>query len=182
MNKEGRFYGTLDVPVNETGIAQAEALAKRLENRPIHHIYSSTLQRARQTAEIGTAGHNLPITTDARLVEIAHGRWEGVRFDEAEALDPDTWAKWRRNEIDNPHGGETLHDAVARVTPWVEEITAKYTNGETIACFAHGGALQAVMCVLLKIEPNPVWQFRFGNCSVAELLAFPHGNVLISFG
>lgn len=76
-NVEGRFQGNMDIPLNETGIAQAHAAKSILANLPITHIYSSPLQRARVTADIANEALGLGITDISDLMEVNFGVMEG---------------------------------------------------------------------------------------------------------
>lgn len=76
-NVERRFQGSKDIPLNQTGIAQAHAAKDLMRGLPITHIYSSTLQRARVTADIVNEGLNLPIVGMDGLQEVNFGVFEG---------------------------------------------------------------------------------------------------------
>lgn len=76
-NVEGRFQGSMDIPLNETGIAQAHAAKSLLADLPITHIYSSPLERARVTADIANEALGLGITDLRDLMEVNFGVMEG---------------------------------------------------------------------------------------------------------
>ena len=77
-NVEGRYQGNMDIPLNETGVAQAHSAKALLADLPITHIYSSPLQRARVTADIANEALNLPITDVRGLMEVNFGVLEGT--------------------------------------------------------------------------------------------------------
>ena len=182
-NLERRFYGRIDTPVNATGVEQAAALSVELKDRHIDAIYSSPAKRAYMTAEPTAAGRNLTIQTDERLWEMNFGRWEGLTFEEAEAVNPEAWASWRRGEtMDAPHGGETYTSSTKRISGWLESIRGDYTNNETVAVFAHGAILQCLLCDLMGTKLEQLWPYRFGNTTVAELAMFRTRAVMVGFG
>lgn len=181
-NKEGRFYGSIDAPVNENGRLQAHALADRLKAWQIDAAFSSPMIRAKETAVIGLTHHNIDIALDPLLVEMDHGNWEGLRFDEARDLDSAIWNDWRSGKIEKPHTGESIHDVTKRAKAFLAKLPKQFSDNETIAVFAHGGVLQMLLCALLDTQPRPLWQFRYRNCTVAEVAVFPRGGVLVSFG
>jgi broad specificity phosphatase PhoE len=76
-NREGRFQGRTDVPLNDEGVAQAHSAARRLQGVPVDIIVSSPLIRAIKTAEIIAAGPSKPVSIDADLVECDFGSLEG---------------------------------------------------------------------------------------------------------
>jgi broad specificity phosphatase PhoE len=76
-NREGRFQGRTDIPLNDEGIAQAHSAARRLQSVPFDHLICSPLIRAVKTAEIIAAASHKPITIDADLIECDFGGFEG---------------------------------------------------------------------------------------------------------
>ena len=85
-NAERRLQGHIDIPLNPRGLSQAEATARSLARagERFAALYSSDLQRARQTAEAVARAHGLAATHDARLRERHYGVLQGLTFDEAE--------------------------------------------------------------------------------------------------
>ena len=78
-NRIGRYQGQADVPLSDLGSRQAEALATRLRNEPIHAIFASPLQRASRTAEAVARHHaDVPFLVEPALLEIDHGDWQGL--------------------------------------------------------------------------------------------------------
>ncbi len=76
-NAEKRIQSWLPIPLNETGIGQAKALAKKVENIPFSACYTSELRRAHQTAEIIANDRSTRIIQDARINERNRGSWAG---------------------------------------------------------------------------------------------------------
>ena len=80
---QGRCQGSSDRELSEAGIRQAEQICRRcLSNENIHAIYSSRLERARQTAELISRPHDLPVLIEEDLRELDHGELEGLTFNE----------------------------------------------------------------------------------------------------
>lgn len=76
-NRQGRFQGRSDIPLNDEGISQAEAAARRLQDVPFDAIVSSPLVRAAKTAEIIASACGMPVSIDANLIECDFGSFEG---------------------------------------------------------------------------------------------------------
>jgi probable phosphoglycerate mutase len=76
-NREERFQGRTDVPLNGEGIAQAQAASRRLQSVPFDFIVSSPLIRAVKTAKIIAATSSRPVTVEADLIECDFGSFEG---------------------------------------------------------------------------------------------------------
>ena len=174
-----RFQGGSDIPLNETGLVQAAALAQRLSTEKIDAIYSSDLQRAQQTAAAIQAYHSVPVQTDSRLREAYFGDWEGLTWEQIRQQSPDLMQAWLADQVNvAPPNGESLATVMARVAACVEELRPKQPEG-TVLLVAHGGTFQVLMCHLLGLVTIARWQFRFYNASFSELQLFPEGAVLI---
>lgn len=76
-NRQGRFQGLTDIPLNDEGIAQAQAAARRLRDVRLDYVVSSPLIRAVKTAEIIAAASGKPVAIDADLIECDFGSFEG---------------------------------------------------------------------------------------------------------
>jgi broad specificity phosphatase PhoE len=90
-NLEGRYQGQSDVPLNQTGRAEAQSLAGRLKGKSFAAIYTSDLQRARETAEIMAEVLTLPVTLEPLLREINQGEWEGQFVEAIKARFAELW-------------------------------------------------------------------------------------------
>jgi phosphoserine phosphatase len=178
-NAQHRYQGQSDVPLNDTGHRQAAALAQRLEGVDISAIYSSDLQRARQTAAEIASFHPLPVRDEPRLGEISFGRWEGLTFDEIQARWPEEMAAWFADPIKvTPPGGETLAQVAGRVKAALDDIVRANTGG-TVAIVAHGGTLRVLLCAAIEIDPRAQWRFGLSTASISELQVSDSHTVLV---
>jgi len=92
-NVEGRYQGQADPPLNARGRVQALRLADGLASSGIETLYTSPLQRARQTAEIVAQRLNVPVHIEPRLVEIHQGDWQTRLRSEIEQLYPEQFRR-----------------------------------------------------------------------------------------
>ena len=168
-NAEGRIQGQTNTPLNERGRAQAQALADELARESIAAVYSSDLDRARETAEILAARLDLPVVVDPALRERNFGSWEGRTVDELEARWPGAWARWR--EGDEGEGDVEDHVALAaRVRDAIHRLAAAHP-GERILIVAHGGAMRVILTDAAGL-PYPQArreQRNIANCDVSRL-------------
>ncbi|MCZ8252390.1 MAG: histidine phosphatase family protein [Hylemonella sp.] len=144
-NRELRFQGQLDVPLNATGLEQARRVAERLAAQPMDALVSSDLQRALQTAQAlaQRAGHAEP-ALEAGLREQHFGMVEGLRVPEIQQQHPEAWAQWVRfDEHYAFDGGECVRDFHARVLAAVQGLAQRHA-GQTVAVVTHGGVLDMV--------------------------------------
>ncbi len=137
-NKDRRFQGQLDVPLNDTGREQARALAERVRDEPLAALYASPLVRARETAEIVGAALDLGAPRlDARLMEVDVGDWVGRTLDDVREHEPALVARWRaRDPAFRFPGGESLAEHVARVAGALPALVVCH-RGVIRAAFAH---------------------------------------------
>ena len=114
-NSSGFYQGFTNVQLNQTGIIQAEAVAKELTSVHFDSIISSDLDRARITAEKILGDRQIPFKTDERLREINFGDWEGLTYDQIEAKWPQSiYTMYRRPDEVKISNGESFQDVQER--------------------------------------------------------------------
>ena len=169
-NAEQRLQGQLDVALDDTGRWQARQLARALAGEALAAIYSSDLQRARDTAQALAGLTGLPLATDTALRERGFGRLEGLTYAEIEAHWPDDARRWRSREPDfGPGGGESLRAFYERSVAAVTRLAAPHA-GAAIAVFAHGGVLDCLYRAAAGIELGAARTWQLGNASINRLL------------
>lgn len=147
-NKEMRAQGTQDIPLNETGRAEAKELAKQLKNVNFDAVYASPLSRASETAKI-TVGDRYQINYDDRLVERTFGDYEGkivvAWLDLVEGVDISDVSL---DEI--PGGVETAKSMFGRAESFINDLKSQYNNDAKILIVGHGGIFRAFDWVMLN--------------------------------
>jgi probable phosphoglycerate mutase len=149
-NRELRFQGHVDVPLNATGHEQARRLADRLaaEQLAVDHLVCSDLIRTRQTAvpslQVLFPEMGIETLTDSSLREQNFGIVDGKRVDDIKVEHADAWAQWLRFEADyGMPGGETTRQFHARVMAAMRRIAQEH-HGRTVMVVTHGGVLDMV--------------------------------------
>jgi probable phosphoglycerate mutase len=147
-NLERRLQGHLDIPLNQVGERQAQALARSLDGVALDAVFSSDLQRARQTAAPLAADRNLSLRLDAGLRERCYGALEGLRYPEAAQRFPEAYAALMARAVDyrypaGVHAAETMREFYERT---VSALLAALNAGvlARIAIVAHGGVLDCI--------------------------------------
>lgn len=104
-----RYYGATDVPLSDLGRAQAREARNRIPGETFETVWTSSLRRAWESAQIIAPGHSVRIESDFR--EIHFGRWEGLTRDEIEATDPALFADWQAKKpgFEFPEGETRAH-------------------------------------------------------------------------
>jgi broad specificity phosphatase PhoE len=145
-NLEGRYQGQSDAPLNAAGRAQAETLARQLTGKPFAALYSSDLQRARETAEIIGASVGLSPQGDVRLREINQGEWEGQLVTEIIARYQQAWAERKADPLGaRAPGGESVAEVAARASEAADVIAHRHPRG-AVLIVSHGLTLATLLC------------------------------------
>jgi 2,3-bisphosphoglycerate-dependent phosphoglycerate mutase len=160
-NYEGRAQGRTDIPLNAEGLKQAELVAARLRPEPWDAIYSSSLSRARQTAEAIARATGHEVRQDPRLVERDMGFVEGYALYERSI-------RWPGTHLTDLPFVETDEAMAARAAGALREIAERHP-GQRIVCVAHGGLIKAFLESLPRPEGAPALQVAVGNTSVARV-------------
>jgi broad specificity phosphatase PhoE len=167
----GRMPG---VGLSEVGRTEAEHLATRLAGRegaadPVSAVYTSPMQRARETAEPIASACRLPLAEDGDLTEIDFGTWTGQSFDQL-APDP-LWTRWNtdRGRAFAP-GGETMNAAQGRMGRWFDRMVERHPDG-TVLGVGHADVIKAGLCLVLGLPLHFHDRFDVDPASVSVIVA-----------
>jgi len=166
-NRVERFRGRADIPLNETGLAQAEATGQRVaaEWQPTA-IYSSPLSRAVQTAEAIARNFSLEVQRYPGLIDIDYGEWQGLSPDEARQRWPaelDAW--YNAPEKARIPGGESLEELRTRAMSTVNELAASHP-GQTIVLIGHTVINRIILLGVLGLGNERFWRLRQEPCAI----------------
>jgi len=180
-NADARIQGHTDIPLDETGHEQARRLARALAHEPLQAVYSSDLQRARQTAAPLLADTGLPLRVDAGLRERGFGEFEGMSFTQIEARWPEQAAAWRRRDPDfGARGGEVLRDFRTRIVATIERLAAAH-RGEQILLVTHGGVLDLLYREATRLALDAPRTWELANAGINRLLHGHQGLMLVGW-
>jgi alpha-ribazole phosphatase len=151
-----RLCGAIDPPLNEHGLAMAEALAASYGAGPDGKgwtaIWASPMLRTRQTAEPTAARAGIGLTIDEGLREIAYGEWEGRAESDVEHEDGARFRAWQAHPgWVAPPGGETGNQIAIRALAVVERIRAQHADGKVLVV-SHKATLRVLLCALMGID------------------------------
>jgi broad specificity phosphatase PhoE len=155
------------VHLNAAGQAQAQNLARRLASFPIHHIFSSPMERARETAEPLAQELGLQVQISEALNEVDFGDWTLRTFAELDRLE--TWKQWNtfRSASRTPNG-ERMLEVQERTVTEVQRLCRAHMN-ESIALFSHGDPLRAAILYYLGMPLDFIHRLQLGTASVSVL-------------
>ena len=166
-NAEGRIQGHSDIELNARGLEQARCLAARLPDEgTFRAIYASPLRRAFRTAQIVSDTLQLPVISDARLLERSLGQLEGLTMRDIQEKFPDVHRAWHSGGT-RPHipGEETRQVFVQRAQAFIQHIRAQHTEGRVLA-ITHGGTINMLLMAGLNLDIEHPLPFHIDNASV----------------
>ena len=182
-NRERRFQGQIDIPLDDEGHWQAGRLAAALAGEPLGAIYASDLSRAWHTARPLAETLGLGPTPEPRLRERFYGAFEGRTFDELQRDAAEDFARWRARDPDFalPGGGESLRALYARVEALLLALVRRHP-GERIAAVTHGGVLDCAYRVATGLGLSEPRHHDLLNASVNRIAFDGEGFRLVSWG
>jgi probable phosphoglycerate mutase len=176
-NREDRWQGQLDIPLDDLGRHQAALMAPEVGSLDPVAIVSSDLSRAWDTAAAIAATTGLSVAQDPRLREIDAGQWQGLTGAEVRERFPGESEQIRAGE-DIPRGvdGETWRELGVRVAAGLRDFAASLPPRGLGVAVTHGAAARAGIGVLLAL-PFEHWRILGGmtNCAWAVLDEQPFG-------
>lgn len=163
-----RYQGTSDTPLNREGVRQAKALARVLRvERPVR-LYTSTLRRAWDTAQVIARELGARTVADSRLNEIDFGKWEGASYGVPAKQAGKQFQKWREGKLQRPPGGESIASLSKRVGQFLKELMRRHPN-DTVAVISHGGPIKMFLFKALRTNSASIWSFRIDPASISLL-------------
>ena len=152
-NLYNKIQGQTDVPLNESGLKQAELIGKRLKDVHFDFIYSSDLSRAAVTAR-NIAGTREVLYTE-QLREWNLGHWQGKYLKDISLMHQDEYALFKlRDTSFRPSGGESTLELSIRAKNFMKQIAEKH-DGKTVLCVSHGGFLRSVLFNVMNLDKYP---------------------------
>ncbi len=175
-NVAGRYQGRRESELTPLGVRQAAALAGAMSAAHVGRVIASPLRRTAATAQLTADALGLALETDSRLIEIAHGTWEGRLRDEIASSDAARYRAWRH---DPGHvafeGGESLADVRRR---W-DDFAATFASVSPTLVVTHDAVVRVALVAALGRELDAFWQTTVENGAYAVFEAGPAGWALV---
>jgi broad specificity phosphatase PhoE len=165
------------VTLGEAGLAQGRAAARRLRSEDLVSVYTSPMERCRQTAAPIAALTGRDPDVEEALDEIDFGAWAGG---EIRILDQDpAFARWNagRDSACCP-GGETMLEVQARVLRWMERVAA--SGVKAVAAVSHADVIKAAVMLTLGLSPRAHDRIEISPGSVTCIAGSSQGYRLMS--
>jgi probable phosphoglycerate mutase len=177
--KEEIFRGRADVPLDETGLRQAELVGEYFKEMEIHGIYSSPLSRAWETAQKIAQFHRIKVEPLPGIIDMSFGNWEGHAHQEIQEIDKETYRRWR----EEPHlarlpGGERLDGIRTRAMAALDEVIRNYP-GKTLVLVSHRVVNKVLICAILGLDNSHFWQITQDTTAI-NLIQYRDGKYILS--
>ena len=166
-NKEERFRGHADIPLDEIGVAQAEAVAGRIavQWQP-DAIYAGPLSRTLQTALPTATLFNLTVRSEPNLIDVDCGKWQGLSPEEAHLHYPTEFEAYLHSPLHFQFpGGESLEAARQRAFQRVDELAQEH-SGQTIMLVSHTALNRLILLSALGMDSSGFWKLRQDTCAI----------------
>ena len=176
-NAQGRFQGRKDIGLNDEGTSQAQLTSKVASKIGKAVIWCSPLSRALHTAKPLAQKGGYEIFIEENLIEIDHGKWEGLHAEEVKRFFPESFELWHKqpDKVQMP-GGESLQEVQERALAALSKI--KQNGEEQAIIISHDAVLKCLLCHWLELPLSSFWRFRLANCSVS-IVEEENGQVTI---
>jgi broad specificity phosphatase PhoE len=178
-NKEEIFRGRTDVPLNETGLREAQLAGEYFREMEIHAIYSSPLLRALETAQKIAEVQRLEVRSLQGIIDMCFGEWEGQSLKDVQEKDGQRFQQWK-NE---PHlvkipGGETLDEVRDRAMAVLDK-TIQSHSGKTLLFVSHRVVNKVILCSILGLDNSHFWQIGQDTTAI-NLIQHRDGKYVLS--
>jgi len=172
--KKNRLAGWIPgVHLNDTGRQQAEAAAARLAHLPVKAVYTSPLERCRETAAAIAAPHQLPLTELPAVGEVRYGQWEGAKIKKL-AKDPRWTAVQHYPGRFRFPDGESLFEVQARGVAALEELARQHPD-ELIVVVSHADLIKLLLAHYLGVHIDLFQRVVVSPASVSVLALHSEG-------
>jgi len=157
---------TPGIPLTEKGVDQAEKAAKFLEEMNISTIYSSPIERAKDTAEIIGKHNSIDVRIDDRLIELDMGKFTGMPYDEIFSSHGNVFMKFYNGELEIAHNGvETFADVKKRVLGMVDHVIENHPD-ENVVLVTHMDPIKAMLSTIVSFSAENLYELIIANASL----------------
>ena len=180
-NKEGRFQGQIDIPLNEKGKEQASKASQYLEEIKFTKAFSSSMKRPYETAKIILKNNNIQIEKIESLVEINHGLWEGKLEEEIEQIWPEMLRDWHEKpeSVTMPEGESIKQVSDRAISAW-NHICNSQQEKDTTLLVAHDAVNKTLLCHILGLSYSDIWMIKQGNGGITVIDIFENKKNVLS--
>jgi broad specificity phosphatase PhoE len=175
-NKDRVFRGQMDMRMNATGIAQADATAEALKDKVFEAVYSSPLKRALVTARRVAKPHQIEIRVEDGFSDMHFGSWQGLTEAQVEEKMPAMLRKWKGKPAGfRPPSGESTKKAWKRINSQLRELLFTHGTG-TIVVVSHRVPLKMMTAYLLGMKRGRIHEIKHDPCAISVFRVLGRGE------
>ncbi len=165
QNKDRIIQGHLPGELSERGKSQVRKTGRELASTDFTHIFSSDLNRCKQTTGILSKHHeSTKVTYDERIRERFFGDWEGLAYEDG------MWDSRKGNLLhQSAPGGETMDNHKSRAIEFINEKLGEFNENDNILVVSHGGTIRVVVAIYYSIPMPNLWCINTANAQVIIL-------------
>jgi broad specificity phosphatase PhoE len=157
-NKDKIFRGSKDIPLDDQGREEAQALAEWLKDDTIQAAYTSPLSRSRDTAQAIARNHNVEVNDLSGLADLRYGDWEGMPLQEVKVKYADLYRQWETS----PHtvrfpNGETLEELRTRALAGVDQVVQRHPD-QSVLLVGHRAVNKVIIAGLIGLDNSHFWR------------------------
>lgn len=177
-NKEKRFSGQMDVPLDEIGTSQAQSITKYIaENYNVDSIYSSDLLRAYETVKPLADKLCLEVNKDEKIREVDVGKWQGMLIEAVKNQFPEQFEAYRTKPgLTKFDDGESFEDVMRRGMSAFEKI-AQENEGKTVVVGTHGGVIRVMRAAWDKVPLEKLSDIPHVPNASISVATYDKGNI-----
>ena len=181
-NREGRFQGQIDIPLNDRGLSQAREMAAAAANWNPTAIYSSPLRRTMQVAETLSHEVELQATPEPRLKELDLGKLDGITGDVMRSKWATTYDAWRNTpgHVVMP-GGESLAHLQNRAWQAILDMERTHIEDDVLLVVSHNFAIRTIITRILGMPWSHFHNMYLNLASVCMLESNNRGRRLLGY-
>lgn len=180
-NREKRILGHTDIDLSDRGCEQARLVAAALKDETVAAVYSSSLRRARQTADEIVRFHDLEARPDDAFMELDAGELDGLTFEEAMSSHGEFFKEWAAEgrSVKLP-GGESIEELEERTWSAVQGLVQTHSD-ETVIVVSHSLAIEAVVSRALGMDRSSRGRLWLDLASISILDFGKRGAALMLY-
>jgi broad specificity phosphatase PhoE len=177
LNRDRRFRGLSDAPLNDEGKYEAAGAARMLAGAGLSNIYTSPVRRAAETATAIAVTTGARVETEEDFTDIDYGDWQGLTVEEvAERFGPEELESWRRDPTSFRFpGGDSMQSVRERLEPALLRAVTDGHEGH-LAVVSHLAVLKVCFVVLMGLDMGYFWRIGLDNGSVSLFTHTPAGG------
>ena len=178
--KPARFRGRAALELTERGLAEADALARRIAAnwKPVA-VFTSPLQRCVLTGGKIAAACGIKGEVRDGLGDIDYGAWQMRTHDQVSAESPEAYRQWHSApQLTRFPKGESLQDVMARATDVLREALLRYPE-QTVVLVGHDSVNRVLLLQLLDMPLAAYWRLVQDPCTLNEIEVFAAGDVRV---